>query len=249
MAHTGAAPWQGCGFTVRGGKSKEGHRVSQSDSFIQEVTEEVRRDRVFGLIRRYGWIAVLIVVVIVGGAAWNEWRKARDAAQAQNLGDAMIAALEANEDADRVTALAAIDAPSIGARTVRDFATVSAMIDAGDTLAAQSVLDAIAADGGIDPVYRQLAGFKALLLKAPDMELDERRLGFEGLAQTSPMLRLAAEEQLALIEIETGQTEAALTRLERLRSDAEATAGLRQRASQLIVALGGVLNGTGTSGN
>ena len=223
--------------------------MSQSESFIEEVTEEVRRDRLFGLMRRYGWIAVLIVVLIVGGAAWNEWRKARDAAQAQSLGDAMIAALEANDDADRVAALEAIEIPTAGASTVRDFTTVSALIDAGDLAAAQDRLDAIAADGQTDPVYRQLAGFKSLLLKAPDMALDERRLGFEGLAQTSPMLRVAAEEQLALIEIESGDTDAAIARLERLRSDAEATAGLRQRASQLIVALGGVLDGTASSGN
>jgi hypothetical protein len=223
--------------------------VSQSESFIEEVTEEVRRDRLFGLMRRYGWIAVMVVVLIVGGAAWNEWRKARDAAQAQRLGDAMIAALEANDDAARVAALEAIDVPSAGARTVRDFTTVSALIDAGDFAAAQDRLDAIAADGQTDPVYRQLAGFKSLLLKAGDMALDERRLGFEGLAQTSPMLRVAAEEQLALIEIESGDTDAAIARLERLRADAEATAGLRQRASQLIVALGGVLNGTTPTGN
>jgi hypothetical protein len=54
------------------------------------------------MIRRYGWIAVLVVLALVGGAAWNEWRKARDAAQAQGLGDAMIAALEANESDARV---------------------------------------------------------------------------------------------------------------------------------------------------
>ena len=52
-------------------------------------------------------------------------------------------------------------------------------------------------------------------------------------------LRLLAEEQLALLDIEAGDTEAALTRLNALLSDSELTAGLRRRASQLIVALGG----------
>ena len=56
--------------------------MSDTDSFIDEVTEEVRRDRLFGLMKRYGWIAALAVLLIVGGAAWNEWRKAQDRAAA-----------------------------------------------------------------------------------------------------------------------------------------------------------------------
>lgn len=223
--------------------------MSQSESFIEEVTEEVRRDRLFALMRRYGWIAVLLVLVLVGGAAWNEWRKAQAQAKAQALGDAMISALEANESAARVAALGAIDAPDSAARVVRDFMTAAEMIETGDTDGARNLLDAIAADGAVDPTYRQMAGFKALLLQSDSLALAERRVGFEGLAQTSAMLRLPAEEQLALIEIEEGQTDAAIARLQRLISDAEVTAGLRQRASQLIVALGGELESTGVAGN
>ena len=54
-------------------------------------------------------------------------------------------------------------------------------------------------------------------------------------------MRLLASEQLALIEIEIGNRDAALERLQAILADAEATQGLRRRASQLIVALGGEL--------
>lgn len=228
---------------------KKGQRVSQSDSFIQEVTEEVRRERLFGFMRRYGWIAIVVVLALVGGAAWNEWRKARDAAQAEALGNAMIAALEANDSAARVTALQQIEPATHGARVATGFMTASEMIAAGNSADAVSLLNQIAADGQADPIYRQMAGFKALLLQSDSLSAEDRRLGFEGLAQTSGMLRLPAEEQLALIEIETGQTDAAITRLQALQSDAEVTAGLRQRASQLIVALNGTSGETGASGN
>ena len=223
--------------------------MSQSESFIEEVTEEVRRDRLFGLMRRYGWIAILVVLALVGGAAWNEWRKAQDAAAAQAAGDALIAALSADDSAARVSALREVEATSNGARIARDFLTVSELIETGATDEALALLQTIASDGEVDQTYRQLAGFKALLLDAGDMSLADRRVGFEGIAQTSPMLRVAAEEQLALIEIEQGDIQAAISRLQSLQSDAEATAGLRQRASQLIVALGGSPDGTGTAGN
>ena len=68
--------------------------MSNPDSFIEEVTEEVRRDRLFAAFRKYGWIGGLVVLGIVGGAAWNEWQKNQAAARAQGFGDAMLEALD-----------------------------------------------------------------------------------------------------------------------------------------------------------
>ena len=38
--------------------------MSDTDSFIDEVTEEVKRDRLFAMMKRYGWIAVVIVLLL-----------------------------------------------------------------------------------------------------------------------------------------------------------------------------------------
>ena len=46
--------------------------MSETDSFIEEVTEEVRRDKLFGYLKKYGWIAVVVVVGAVGTTAWLE---------------------------------------------------------------------------------------------------------------------------------------------------------------------------------
>ena len=61
--------------------------MSETDSFIEEVTEEVRRDRLYGLLKRWGWAGILFVLIVVGGAAWNEWSKAQARAAAEALGD------------------------------------------------------------------------------------------------------------------------------------------------------------------
>ena len=65
--------------------------MSDTDSFIDEVTEEVRRDRMFFMLKRYGWIAVLAILAIVGGASWREYSKAQDRSAAQALGDGILA--------------------------------------------------------------------------------------------------------------------------------------------------------------
>ncbi len=84
--------------------------MSETDSFIDEVSEEVRRDRLFAYVRKYGWVAVLAVFLIVGGAAYNEYRKASEAATAQATGDALLGALSQDDPAARAEAIAAVQA-------------------------------------------------------------------------------------------------------------------------------------------
>ncbi|MBL3570865.1 hypothetical protein JMJ94_15450, partial [Rhodovulum visakhapatnamense] len=84
--------------------------MTNPDSFIQEVTDEVRRDRLFAWMRRYGWIAALIIVGLVGAAAWREWSIARQEAAAQALGDSILDAIEIRDAAARAEALGRIGA-------------------------------------------------------------------------------------------------------------------------------------------
>jgi len=213
--------------------------MSDTDSFIDEVNEEVRRDQLYAKFRRYGWIAVLAIVVIVGGASYNEYSKASDRAAAQALGDEIIAALAANEAADRATALGQIQATSPGGAAVLQFMVSAAQSNSDQLDAAVAGLNQVATNGDLPEIYRQIAGFKALTLQAETLPASERRLQFEALAQPGAPLRLLAEEQLALIDIAEGQTDAAISRYQTILLDAEASADLQQRAVQVIVSLGG----------
>ena len=215
--------------------------MSDTDSFIEEVNDEVRRDRLYGYLRRYGWIAILLVVLIVGGAAWSEYRKAQERAQAEALGDAMLAALATDESADRVTALAAIDPATPSSAAVLRLMTAAEQTQAGDTAAAVETLNGISVDGDVPDIYRQIAQFKSLTLQGDTTPVEDRRQALEAMAQPGNLMRLLATEQLALIDISEGDTEAAITRYQSIISDAETTSDLQQRARQVIVALGGEL--------
>ncbi|MFV0515637.1 MAG: hypothetical protein ACK5MY_18650 [Jhaorihella sp.] len=213
--------------------------MSDIDHFIEEVTEEVRRDRLFVLYKRYGWIAALVVVLLVGGAAFNEYRKAQAVARAQQLGDDLIAALAKDDAAARAAALIGVGAETPGAAAVVQLAQAAALANSGQTDAAVVALETVAANGDVAEIYRQIAAFKALTLQTGSLSANDRRLRFEALAQPGAPLRLLAEEQLALIDISEGETAAALSRLQAILQDAETGRDLQQRASQLIVALGG----------
>jgi hypothetical protein len=214
--------------------------MSDTDSFIEEVSEEVRRDRLYGYMRKYGWIAVLAILALVGGAAYNEYSKAQERAKAQTAGDAILAALEADEPNARVGALEAVRGQDItqGAKAVVSLMQAAEQGAADDAAGSQAALEKIAVDGSLPEIYRQIASFKAASQSDGSLSVEDRRVRLEALSAPGTSLRLLATEQLALIDIETADTEAALEKLQGIVVDAEVTAGLRQRATQLIIALG-----------
>lgn len=204
---------------------------SNPDSFIDEVTEELRRDRLFAAFRKYGWIGITAILLIVGWSIWVEWSAARKASLAQAYGDATLQALANPGPAERKAALAAVPA-----RTPEQAALL--VLLAAETPDAAPALAALAADNGLAPAYRDLAAFRRLLLLT-DMDPAERAAGFEALARPGAPFRMLAEEQLALIDIAAGRSDAAVVRLQAIAEDTGTTGALRRRAQQLIVALGG----------
>ena len=210
--------------------------MSDTDSFIDEVTEEVRRDRMFNLLRRYGWIAVVAVLLLVCGAAWNEWRLSQQRAQSEALGDAIVSALQLETAAERATALQKIEtaeAPAI-------VQLLSAAELAGDDRGGEAIaqLAAVQSNGTLPLIYRHIAEFKALVIENDSQSAEKRRTGFENLIASGSALRVLAEEQLALLDIAANDVDGALVRLQRLLEDSEITPGVRRRVTQLITALG-----------
>ncbi len=208
--------------------------MSNPENFIDEVTEELRRDRLFALMRRYGWIAILLVLLIVGGAAYNEWQKATARAQAQALGDALGAALDEADPAAQIAAFQAIQADG-DARALVAFLAIDGAGQA-DNSAALDDLRAIMQDTTILPLYRDLATLK--LVSAGQLPADERVALLEPLTNAGAPFRALAEEQIALAEVEKGDKEAAISRLQVLLQDDDASQDLRGRIAQLIIALG-----------
>ncbi|MEM6323966.1 MAG: hypothetical protein AAF748_09795, partial [Pseudomonadota bacterium] len=136
--------------------------MSESDGFIEEVSEELRRDRLFGLFRRYGWIAIAVVVVLVGGAAYNEWSKAQTRAAAEERGSEILAALAEAEPGDRATALQQITAASRAQAIVAMLAAAEALA-ADDPDAAIEALREIEARDDVPPLYLQMATLKRVM--------------------------------------------------------------------------------------
>ena len=166
--------------------------MSNTDSFIEEVTEELRRDQMVRMLRRYGWLFAAAIVLIIGAVAWSEYNKARERAAAQAVGDGLLAVLSESEATARVEGFSEVTAEAPQAQAVVAFLKASDQAEAGDAAAAGETLQALVNDNDLPLIYRQIAQFKALGLTAETAGAETRRAGYMQLAQPGGPLRMAA---------------------------------------------------------
>lgn len=217
--------------------------MSDTDSFIDEVSEEIRREKLFKTFRKYGWIGVALVVIVVGGTGYREYSRAAEKTASETFGSSVLEALQENDPSARVAQLDTITAPNASAGAMIAMLQAAELASDKDGAGAAAKLEAAAVTGDLDQMYRDILNFKRLTVAESGIDAGERRMGFEQLATPGNPLRLLAEEQLALLDLAAGDSAAAVNRLSMILEDAELTQGLRQRAGQLMIALGQDPNG------
>jgi hypothetical protein len=207
--------------------------MSDTDSFIDEVTEEVRRDRLFGYFRRYGWIPAVIILALVGGTAYSEWSKSVVVQAAQVRGDALLDALDVQDKPESIAALSSIVAQE-------DTDVVASFLLAGlDQSLSSELLTAIAENMDQPKYIRDLARLK--LAATPDAaSKDEAVSILTDLSAPGGLYRNAATEILVALELQRGNRDVALELLQSHVQDAGATRAQVQRMGELIVALGAI---------
>ena len=173
--------------------------MSNPDSFIDEVTEEVRRDKLFAMFRKYGWIGVMIVVFIVGGAAFNEWRKASAESRAEVFGAAVLDALDLGGTEERRTALAAINADGDQKAVLQLLLASDPDTDRKATLEA---LQALADDASQPQSYRDLAVLRRVTVLGAEASVADRRAALDPIAAAGRPFRTLALEQMAYLSVE-----------------------------------------------
>jgi len=209
------------------------------ESFIREVNEQIRQERLGALWRCYGPVligaaigAVLITAVWQGYFAWSERKAARTA-------DAFLAALEMADEGNSDAALTKLD--DIGKDGAGAYPILSEMRKAsvlaarGDRAGAVAVFDAVTADSSAPGILRDMASVRAayILVDAGSFADVEKRV--KSLATDVDPMRLAARETLGLAAWKAGRAEDAVYYFSRIHEDKDAAGtGFYQRADMML---------------
>lgn len=208
--------------------------VSDNESFIDEVTEEVRRDKLYLLIRSYGWIPLIVILAIISGSVFIEVRSSSMRIASEGLGDLLSEVLD-----DKIG----------NTDTISD--NISKFVDSQSTLALilsakvfenksefQSAISAYEEILKVDDVQKSIKDFvrfKLLLLVKNDPVKTEDLLA--KLITPNSAFNLLALEQKVLIEIKENNWEDAIANLNLLIADQRASQAMISRATQIKKAI------------
>lgn len=210
------------------------------DTVFREVDEELRRDRMRALWRRFGPYviggAVAVVLIVALNEGWSWWQNSN----AARSSDELYRALELSAAGDDVGAEAALD--ELAARgagnypTLARFRLAALLAKGGRTADAIAAYDALA-NSESNPRLRELALVLSanLLVDAGDLAAVQSRVGT--LATPENPLRNAAREAIGLAQYKAGDLNGALATFNAIVDDPLATSDLRQRVQVFALQL------------
>lgn len=206
---------------------------------FREIDEEVRRDKAAAFWKRYGNLLIAIAVLAVAGmGAWQFWLH-RENQASQAMGARLEAALKSSRDGNSAEAQTilkdlAATAPA-GYRQIARF-RLAAEIAKGDAAAGAAAFDALANDGALEPLYRDLARLRAGMLRVDLAPYAELRTTLEPLATAQGAWRHSAREMLGIAAMKANLYEDAGRWFDAIVTDPQVPQVLRQR-TELYLAL------------
>lgn len=220
------------------------------DSFIREVEEELRSDRLKGFWDRFGTLIIAAaVIVVIATAAWTGYEYYTES-RANASGDRFLAALNlANEGKsdEALAALQQLEADGYGAYPVlARMRAATVLQDKGDTAGAVAAFDAVAADTSAPQAVRDMANIRAAYILVDTGSATDVAERAEALSSDENPLRHAAREALGLAAWKDGRLGDAKTLFQQIADDPAAPRNAQQRASimlDLIKATGEVQTG------
>jgi hypothetical protein len=204
--------------------------VSENESFIDEVTEEVRRDKLYLFLRRYGWVPAVMILSIILGSIFVEVGSNTKRAESEKLGDLLSKSLNGiTKDAEYTPSdlSAELDPKSLIALMVK----AKILENKSDYKTAITVYEGILNLKGLENSLRDFVKFKLLLFIKDDPIRIESLLA--DLINPNNPFKLLALEQKAIIEVREKKLGEAVSSLTLLINSSEASKSIISRATQM----------------
>lgn len=211
-----------------------------SDIF-REIDEELRRENLAQLWKKYGnyiiGLAVLIVVATAAVVGWRTYQDKQREAQGAQYASALDLARQ-GKDADAAAAFAALaQKADTGRATLARFEEAASKVNTGDAAGAIAIYDKLASDSAVDSGFRDVATLLSARYTLDKGDPQTAIAKLQPLTGPTNVWRGLALELTALAELKSGDKSKAQKDFDTLGKDTTAPQGVRQRAAAMAEAL------------
>ena len=213
------------------------------ETFLREVDENLRRDQLRTMARKYAplWIAAVVLLLAAAGGwlYWQERQKEQAAADSEalaqvynDIGSGRLANVP--QRLDTLVKNGSTDAVRASAL----FTRAAVAIDQGDRALAIAKYNEIANDGGLASPYRDLGLIRATTLEFDGLKPDQVIARMAPLAKPGNAWFGSAGELTAMAMIKQGKRVEAGRLFAAIAADRQVPESIRQRAAQIAGTLG-----------
>ncbi|MEM5502143.1 tetratricopeptide repeat protein [Ahrensia kielensis] len=220
------------------------------DSFIREVEEELRSDRLKSFWDRFGTFIIGAAVLLVVATAATRFYDYYTSSKANESGDRFLVALNLANDGkseEALTALQDLEKDGFGQYPIlARMRAATVLANDGKVDEAVGMFDAVAADSSVPVAIRDIAKLRAGYALVDTAEYEEVAKRVEVLSSTENTLRHAAREAMGLAAWRAEKFADAQTFFSDIINDEQSPSGVAQRARimlELITASGKVVEG------
>lgn len=211
-----------------------------SDVF-KEVDEDLRRDQLDKLWRRYGaYVIAGAIAIVLATAAYVYWQNYR-LKQVMAEGDAFFQAVmlrSASQEREAAQAFSALaDRSSDGYGMLARFNEAGTLADRGELAQAVDIYDRLSSSAS-DRTLRDIATLCSVSLSLDTVDPAELKARLDPIAAPDNPLRFSARELLALLALRKGDFAVAKQMFTELSTDKSVPQGIRTRAQEMLPTFG-----------
>jgi len=208
------------------------------DSFIREVEEELRNERLKDFWSKFGnYIIALAVLIVIGTASYRiyEWYQFDRSSKA---GDAFMEAVRLSDENKPDEAIAALK--SLGTKNTTTYKGLAnlrlaaELAKKGESKAAIEAYDAVAADDSADQNLRTIARVRAAMLLVDHGTIADVESRVGQLTGPSAPYRFAAREALGLAYLKSSDLDKAHAQFTELSNDTATPQNQRRRVRIML---------------
>ncbi|HEX8641712.1 MAG TPA: tetratricopeptide repeat protein [Allosphingosinicella sp.] len=217
-------------------------RPNDGETFVREVDEELRRERINTAVSRYGWWIVAAIVLILGATGGVIWWQNHEAEQSAKQGETLLEALDGMESGNRNAAAPKLDQLSRsgveGYEVAALFARATAQSEANNNAAAIATLRRISGNEDFAEPYRQAALVRQTGLEFDGLRPEQiiQRMG--PLARSGSPWFGTAGEMVGIAHLRMNRPDLAGPLFARIGRDETVPPSIRTRAIQMAGSLG-----------
>lgn len=208
--------------------------VDSNDSFFREINEEINRERMENIWKRYGVLLLgaggLIVATVAGVQVWSSMAKRA----AENSGVAYQAGLDALVESKADEAKNTFDqlakSGPAGYSALAQLQLAGSYLDEKKPEEALKIFERLSKRTGADRLLVDFATLQAAALRLGEADFTEMQNRLNGLIKDDNSWRFSAHELLGIAAQKAGKLEEARQSFGQIVADSDASPSLRQRA-------------------